>query len=74
MAEGRQRSAWQHTSMLLAVLANCHRDPQKTRAFQPADFDPFAPPAARPKVRVSVLKDVFIDHRMPGYGGPGGCE
>ena len=40
MAEGRSRSQWGHTAALLAMLANTHRDPKKTRAFRPEDFDP----------------------------------
>ena len=42
MADGRSRSLWGHTAALLAMLANTHRDPKKTRAFRPEDFDPHA--------------------------------
>lgn len=42
MAEARERSEWGRTSALLALIASVHRDPKKTRAFRPADFDPFA--------------------------------
>jgi hypothetical protein len=42
MAEGRQRDNWAHTSSILALTANCNRDPKKQRAFTPNDFDPFA--------------------------------
>jgi len=42
MAEGKAKDKWQHTSVILALLANCHRDPKKTKPFKPADFDPFA--------------------------------
>lgn len=27
-------------SVLCALVANCHRDPKKSRAFKPEDFDP----------------------------------
>ena len=40
MAEGHSLAAWGHTAAVLAMLANCHRDPKKTRAFRPSDFDP----------------------------------
>jgi len=40
MAEGRLGHDWAQTSTLLAMLANCHRDPKKTRAFSPKDFNP----------------------------------
>ena len=35
------------------------------RLLKPADFDPFHKPSRPVKVDVSVLKDVFIDRRMP---------
>ena len=41
MAEGHGRDAWDRLSVLLALTANCHRDPKKHRAFRPSDFDPF---------------------------------
>ena len=42
MAEARERSEWSRTSVLLALIANAHRDAKKTRPFKPGDFDPFA--------------------------------
>jgi hypothetical protein len=41
MAEGAQRERWQHTSCILALIANANRDPKRTRRFTPADFNPF---------------------------------
>ena len=49
----------------MALLANCHRDPKKTRAYRPKDFDPFARPGKPLKADVSALKDVFIHGRTP---------
>ena len=69
MAEARSKHAWAHTSALLAMLANVHRSPQRTRAYLPRDFDPHARTAAEapaPKVGVEVLKEVFIDRRWEG--------
>jgi len=43
MAEAAQRERWQHTSCVLAMLANVNRDPKRTRRFRPDDFNPFAP-------------------------------
>lgn len=70
MAEGRVRDEWRRASVLLALIANANRDPKKTRAFRPADFDPFAKPAEPIKVGIEVLKDVFIDGRMPDMTRP----
>jgi len=40
MAEGRRREAWNHTSQLLAMIYNMHRDP-KAKALEPAEFHPY---------------------------------
>ncbi len=66
MAEARTREEWSRMSVLLALLANCHRDPKRTRPFKPADFDPFgrrAPPVA---VGIEVLKEFFTQGTFPG--------
>jgi len=42
MAEARGRAAWAHTSSIMALVANVNRDPKKTRAFRPSDFNPYA--------------------------------
>ena len=41
MAEGHGRDEWGRMAFLCALMANCHRDPKKGRAFRVADFDPF---------------------------------
>lgn len=69
MADSRERSEWARASALMALIANAHRDPRKGRAFKPSDFDPFARTnTSKPAIQadVSVLKDVFINGRMPG--------
>ena len=66
MAEARQREAWNHTAALLALLANCHRDPRRSSAFTVTDFHPLAEPAEPPpRADITVLRDVFIHHRIP---------
>ena len=40
MADARSRQNWSHTAALMALIANCHRDPKKTRPYKPTDFDP----------------------------------
>jgi len=60
MAEARQRAEWCQTSALMALLANCHRDPKKS-PVKPADFNPFATRTKAPKVGVGILKDIFIN-------------
>jgi hypothetical protein len=41
MAEGRNKVLWCHTSSLMALIANCHRDPKKTSQYRPDDFNPY---------------------------------
>jgi hypothetical protein len=66
MAEARSCQAWNHTSALLAMLANVHRDGKKTRALKPADFHPHRrEKRVAGKVGIGVLKQVFVD-RKPG--------
>jgi hypothetical protein len=70
MAEGRQRHDWSIASALMTLIANLHRDPKKHRALKPRDFDPFsragsATSKRHPKVPVSILKEVFIDGKVP---------
>jgi len=52
MAKGRlgpeKVRSWQ-TATLIALLANVHRDPKKSRAYRPENFDPYdtRPPRQR---------------------------
>jgi len=63
MAEAKRRDAWLHTSNLLAMLANCHRDPKKSSAAKPKDFNPYTQ-RTRPVKRASVdVLKVFINKR-----------
>lgn len=65
MSDARQRHDWSIASTLMAVLANIHRDPKRSRSLKPDDFDPFAQKRSVPKVPITVLKDVFINGQMP---------
>jgi len=69
MAEGRQRHEWAIASNVMALIANSQRDRKRTRPFRASDFDPFARPRRPIRADVSVLKDVFIDGRMPRMDG-----
>jgi len=65
MAEGRGRDNWAHSSVLLALIVNVNRDPKKTRAFKPADFDPYADKYSKRGVvvnkdNISVLRNAFV--------------
>ncbi len=68
MARARQHEQWNHTASLLALLANCHRDPKKTRPYRPAQFHPQGRGRQRPipvaKAEIGLLKTVFVDRRI----------
>ncbi|MCG3128257.1 MAG: hypothetical protein CHACPFDD_03134 [Phycisphaerae bacterium] len=64
MADGRSRDEWSRMSALMALTANCHRDPKRSRALKPKDFDPFARSIPPLRVGVDVPKDVFIHGRV----------
>ncbi len=49
----------------MALIANTQRSARHQRAFRPSDFDPFARKGGVMKADVSVLKEVFIEGRMP---------
>lgn len=59
MVDGHGRDAWGHTSCLLSLTANCHRDPKKGRASTPQDWNPHS---IRDKkdapVEITELKDL----------------
>jgi hypothetical protein len=39
--DARQRAAWNHTAAMMALVANCNRDPKRRpRPFEPRDFHP----------------------------------
>jgi len=75
MAEARRKDAWDRTSTVLALIANVNRDPKKTRAFRPKDFNPYERrrTSGMPitKGNISVLKKVFVKpgRRSPAEGG-----
>ena len=63
MAEARSRENWAHTSALLAMAANCHRDPKKSKTFTPSDFNPVEAGKRREVIRstdLGILKRVFV--------------
>ena len=53
----------------MAIIANTQRNAKRQRAFKPSDFDPFVRRRAVIKADVSVLRDVFIEGRMPVVPG-----
>ena len=65
MAEQHQRDEWARVSSIMALIANTQRSAKHQRAFRPSDFDPFPRQGGVMKADVSVLKEVFIEGRVP---------
>jgi hypothetical protein len=61
MAEGRNQQTWNVASAIMALLANCHRDPKK-RAFSPNDFHPMVDMRHRGDV-IEVTPETIDDFR-----------
>ncbi len=66
MAETRGRAEWGRTSALLALIANANRDPRRTKAFSPDDFNPYARADREGvlKAGIGALKAVFVDKQQ----------
>jgi len=70
MAEARGQDRWNHTAALMALIANVHRDPKKSKLLKPADFHPHLPGKVQrdkpPMADITLLKTVFVDrHSRP---------
>lgn len=67
LAEARAKDAWGRTSALMALIANCHRDPKKSRPLKPADFNPFRGAGKEEPIPadMAALKAVFTEGRWP---------
>jgi len=71
MAEARVDAEWNHTSAVLAMLANVNRDPKKQSLYHPEDFHPLkrcrSSSTGIPITRdnIGLLKKVFCSS-----GGP----
>lgn len=68
MANGRHKSDWQHTASILCILANINRDPKKSRAYKPQDFDPTVKRSRRSKGR-AISFSKFVDDFMRPFEG-----
>jgi hypothetical protein len=54
MGEARSQVLWNHTSSVLAMLANIHRDAKRSKVYHPADFNPHAKKRIQPRTMVGI--------------------
>jgi hypothetical protein len=61
MADARNRAEWGRAASIMALIANVNRDPKKSRAFKPGDFDPFTQrrSGVAPKLKMSEVKGML---------------
>jgi hypothetical protein len=70
MNAARLEHAWGQTASLLAMLANCHRDPNKrSQPYLPDEFNPLraAEEQAKPvrKIKIGDLARIVCDGERP---------
>jgi hypothetical protein len=70
MADARNRAEWGRAASLMALIANVNRDPKKSRAFKPGDFDPFSQRRSgeAPKLKMSEVKGMLGGLMKPRRG------
>ena len=56
MIDGRDRYVWSIVSVLMALIANCHRD-SKSRSLTPDDFNPTLTRHERRKNAILITDD-----------------
>jgi len=67
MSEGQGQAWWSVASALMALLANCHRDP-KGRALRPDDFNPYVNKHVHTKEVIEVTPENLADFRRAFIG------
>jgi hypothetical protein len=55
--ELRDKLAWNRTSSLMALMANCNLDPKKGRTVSPADYNPYLQGQRKRQTRVIEVND-----------------
>jgi len=63
MTEARLEASWDHTSALMALLANVNRDPKRHGPYRMEDFHPFRRRTAQgiriTRQNIGLLRKVF---------------
>jgi len=62
MSEARGKLEWGQTSNFMALVANLMRDPNKSGAAKPEDFNPYFAETRKPpvlKAPLTILRDLW---------------
>ncbi len=65
MANARREMEWDTMSSVMSLIANVNRNPKRTGPFKPDDFNPTIERRPIPDVPITVLRDVFVDKKVP---------
>ncbi|MCY2927782.1 MAG: hypothetical protein NT031_20555 [Planctomycetota bacterium] len=71
MGDFRNRQEWSRTANIMALIANCNRDPKKRPApYTPGDFGPYAKTPSRngilvTKDNIDLLRAAFEQGKEP---------
>lgn len=68
MYHGKNKTQWEHTASMLAVISNIMCD-KKEKCVKPDDLNPYVIATKTnkqdiPKADIKILKDVFIDKKF----------
>jgi len=70
MTEGRDRHVWNVVSQMMALVANCHRDPKKQRkSFHPDDFNPVQTKKRKQGILVTKENIHELHNALKGLNG-----
>lgn len=73
MAEGKRAEHWCWWSEILALTANCHRNPKKSQALSAEAINPYRRKSRRNKANVGEFVQA-MKARYGRIGGQGGSE
>ena len=65
MGDGHDKILWEHTSAILATLANLHRDPKK-KPYSQADFNPLLAVKKEPLPGNIEMLKIFLPPNSEG--------
>jgi hypothetical protein len=66
MSEGRGKDVWSRASNLMALIANCNRDPKKSKVFKPSDFNPYCADTNKKEAVVLTKDNMNVLKKMLG--------
>lgn len=69
MAEGQDRSRWNHTGAVLAMIANVNRDPKRGRPLTATDFNPYTAAERRRAHGIRMGRDNVSEWKAALLGG-----